>query len=103
MNVYLPRWIGRNEVGEHTLWTALGAAISAVLAGITWRFHVRRLKHVDVVEEGVSKSLSVVLDTMRSEIHRLRDELHATRQELEQVRKHNDDLRRQLSDALLSQ
>jgi hypothetical protein len=100
MSSYVGDW-RRLPVQDHTFWTAVGAAISAVLAGITWRFHVRRLKHVDVVEEGVSKSLSVVLETMRQEIHRLREELNVTRAELQQVRQHNDDLRRQLADALM--
>ena len=56
----------------------LAAIIASLFTGISVWYHLRKLKNVDVIDGGVSKSLDVVLKALRDEIargHTERDEL----------------------------
>jgi parvulin-like peptidyl-prolyl isomerase len=62
------------EVQDTTMYTKLAGAIAATMGAVGWYFHVRKLRNVQVVDSGVTKSLDVVLKSMRDEIERSKKE-----------------------------
>lgn len=79
-----------------SVWVGLGAACSAIVASMTFRYHMRKLKHVDVMEGGVSISLAVVLEAMRDEIQRSKVELQRMSDKIMHLEAENATMKRTL-------
>ena len=82
------------EYGEPSSWyAAISATIGATVSAVAWWFHVRKIARADKVDGSVTKSISFVLDALRSEIAANHSTIMELRARIMALEAQNEELR----------